>query len=127
VVAPVVKVRGLSRLTRTMKAAEADLSELNTVHAKVAALVAASAASRAPRRSGRLAASVRGSKARRRASVTAGYAKSVPYAGPIHWGWPARNIEPQPFIYDAAQSTETAWLGVYTAGLNDIIDRVQGA
>jgi hypothetical protein len=26
---------------------------------------------------------------------------SVQYAGPIHFGWPARFIKPQPFIYDA--------------------------
>ena len=31
----------------------------------------------------------------------AGGGKEVPYAGPIHFGWPARRIKPQPFFYDA--------------------------
>jgi hypothetical protein len=31
------------------------------------------------------------------AGIAAGN-RSVPYAGPIHWGWPKRNIRKNPFI-----------------------------
>ena len=30
---------------------------------------------------------------------------SLIYAPVIHWGWPKRNIRPQPFVLDAALET----------------------
>ena len=56
----------------------------------------------------------------------AGGAK-VPYAGPIHWGWPDRNIEPHPFIADTAGETEQTWLPIYEQDLQRICDSVKGA
>jgi hypothetical protein len=32
---------------------------------------------------------------------------SVPYAHPIHWGWPARNIVGQPWLEDAMNDEQT--------------------
>lgn len=52
---------------------------------------------------------------------------AVPYAGPIHWGWPSHNIEPQPFIAAAAQDTEPQWLGLYERDVQRTLDRVKGA
>jgi hypothetical protein len=51
----------------------------------------------------------------------------VPYAGPIHWGWPARHIKAQPWIYDAAQNSAEQWTGLYLAALEKIIDGIEGA
>lgn len=53
--------------------------------------------------------------------------KSKPYAGPIHWGWPARNIKPNMFVVDAAKRSERIWFQTYVDGLNEILDRVEGA
>jgi hypothetical protein len=61
----------------------------------------------------------------RRARVVAGRA-SVPYAPPIHWGWPARNIAAQPFVSQAAQATESQWLPVYLHDVQQALDRVKG-
>lgn len=119
----VVKVDGLARLRRDLRKLGSDLSDLKAANAAVAALVAAAAAARAPRRSGRLAASVRGNRAVSRATVSAGRA-TLPYAGPIHYGWPARGIEPQPFVHDAAQATETAWLGIYSTAVDKAVESV---
>lgn len=102
-----------------------DLTDLKDVNASVAQLVATRAEQRAPRRSGRLAASVRGNRAVSRATVLAGRA-TVPYAGPIHWGWPKRGIEAQPFMTEAAQETEPVWIELYEAGIDRATDRVAG-
>jgi hypothetical protein len=50
----------------------------------------------------------------------------VPYAGPIHWGWPSRGIAAQPFVSDAAVRTETVWLPIYAAELQRLADRAGG-
>lgn len=121
----VVQVRGLRELRRDLRKIGDDLRDLKAVNAAVAALVAVAGTSRAPRRTGRLAGSVRGNRAAGRATVSAGGA-SVPYAGPIHWGWPARGIEAQPFLSDAALATESAWLPLYEAGIEKALDRVAG-
>lgn len=120
-----VSVAGLGKLRRALREAGVSVEDLKDAHAAVSQLVAAAAASRAPRRSGRLAASVRGTRAAGKASVLAG-GSAVPYAAPIHWGWPARHIAAQPFASDAATQTESAWLPVYAAELERIADAVGG-
>lgn len=122
---PTVRVLGERELKRTLRRAGRDLDEVKDAHRKAAAFVANAAAARAPRRTGALASTVRGNNAARKATVSAGRAR-VPYAGPIHWGWPARNITAQPFIADAAQDTEPAWVRLYLDDIKDIIGKVRG-
>jgi hypothetical protein len=121
-----VEVVGRARLVRTLRQAGHDVEDLKDAHQAVAAVVAAAAAATAPRRTGKLAASVRGNRAVGRAVVRAGRA-SVPYAGPVHWGWPSRNIAAQPFVAEAAQVTEPVWLALYENGVVKALDRVKGA
>lgn len=122
---PLVTVDGLPKLRRALRQLEQDADDLKDANARAAAVVAAAAAARAPRRTGTLAGSVRGSRAASRASVRAGGAR-VPYAGPVHWGWPARGIKEQPFIVDAAQATEPIWLPAYERDLARAVDKVGG-
>lgn len=124
-VTPVVTVDGLGDLRRALRKLGEDAADLKEANAAVAAFVANVAAGRAPRRSGRLGASVRGNRAVSRARVTAG-GGVAPYAGPIHWGWPARHIEGDPFVIDAAQSTQDVWLALYVRDLDRLTDRVGG-
>lgn len=123
---PVVEVDGGRRLRSTLRKAGSDLGELKAAHAAAAALVTAAAQARAPRRSGTLAGSVRGSGTKTAAIVRAGGAR-VPYAQPIHWGWPARHITANPFITEAAQATEPAWADTYRREVDRILDDVKGA
>lgn len=120
-----IDVDGARELRRDLRRMGDDLADLKDAHAAAAALVAAEAGRRAPKRTGRLAASVRGNRAISRATVSAGRA-SIPYAGPIHWGWAAHNIDPNPFVSDAATATEPAWLALYTAGIDRATGRVAG-
>lgn len=121
---PVVQIIGARQLRRTLRAAGQDMSDLKRVHAEVGRIVVA--ASSAPTRTGKLAASIRAGAAATSATVRAGGAR-VPYAGPIHWGWPARGITAQPFLTEAAQQTEPRWTEVYLTEVNRIIDQVTGA
>lgn len=121
-----IKVEGGARLRRTLRQAGADLGDLAAAHSATARMVAAAGRARAPKVTGRLAGTVRPSGTKTKAVVRAGFAR-VPYAGPIHWGWPARNITAQPFLSDAATSTEPAWQQIYLDALDRTISRVEGA
>lgn len=121
-----IKVEGGARLRRTLRQAGSDLQDLAAAHAATAQLVAAAGRARAPKVSGRLAGTIRPSGTKTKAVVRAGFAR-VPYAGPIHWGWPSRNISAQPFLSDAATSTEPAWQNIYMQAVDKAISKVEGA
>lgn len=123
---PTVEVQGLGKLRRSLKQAGMNLDDLKKVHADIARTVAERAAMRAPRRSGALAESIRYSGTNRAAVVRAGYA-SIPYGGPIHWGWPSRHIKAQPFIYNAAGELHDPIERMYLTALQQIIDDIEGA
>lgn len=121
-----IRVEGLDELARSMKRAGADIEELKDAHYRAAQIVASRAAQIAPKRSGKLAGSIRPTRQVRRARVVAGRS-SVPYAAPIHWGWPSHNITAQPFMSDAAQQTESDWVAAYMADVQTALDKVKGA
>jgi len=123
---PVFQVEGGPELRRTLRRAGDDLTDLKEAHARAAQIVTPAAQAGAPHRTGRLAATVRGAGQKTAALIRAGYA-SVPYAGVIEWGWPARSIVAQAFIGTAARATETTWREAYLAQVQDILDRVKGA
>ena len=119
---PVVTVVGARELRKALKAVEGGLDDLKATHDKIAQIVAPAGRRGAPRRTGRLAGSVRGSGTKTQAVVRAGGAR-LPYGGPIHWGWPARNIGAQPFLTDAGRETEPTWTGIYHDDTQKLIDR----
>ena len=123
---PTVQVDGARELRRTLKRADDDLGDLKDANQRAGQLVANAASQRAPRRTGALAGVIRASRAAASATVKAGGAR-VPYAGVIHWGWPARNIQAQPFLSDAATSTEAQWLPIYESDIDRIVHRIEGA
>ena len=123
---PVVEVRGARELRRTMRRAGADMTELKAVHREAGSIVDHRARGNAPRRTGRLAASERVGATQTASIIRAGY-KRTPYAGPIHWGWPARHITAQPWITEAAQATEPLWTARFQQAIERILDKIKGA
>jgi HK97 gp10 family phage protein len=121
----VVQVVGVKELRATMKKAGEDLADLKAIHQAAGNIVVAVAQQLAPKRSGALAGTIRATRQAAGVAVKAGSA-SVPYAGPIHWGWRARNITGNPFLTDAAAQTEEQWVSLYYAELEKIIERVEG-
>lgn len=121
----VVSIRGLSRLAKTMKKAEMDLSQLKDLNRAAAGVVEDAASSATPRVSGALASTLRSTGTNSAGVVRAGR-KAVPYAGVIHWGWPAKNIKAQPWLVDAAKRSEPVWLDTYLDGINKILNNIEG-
>jgi hypothetical protein len=52
---------------------------------------------------------------------------TVPYAAPIHWGWRARGISPQPFLTQGIEASQPQWTAAYEKGLQSDLDRINGA
>ena len=47
----------------------------------------------------------------------------VLYAGAIHFGWPARRIKPQPFIYDALDGRRNEVAQLYATRIDQLVRR----
>lgn len=122
---PQVEVKGAKELRKQLKAAGDDLGDLKATHKKIAQIVEFDALQLAPVVTGGLVASIRASGTQTSAIVRAGR-KSAPYAGPIHWGWPARNITAQPFLVDAQEAKYEDWMQEYTQMVDKALNKVAG-
>lgn len=80
------KVEGLNKVVRDLQTFGLEVDDLKDAFSAIAREGAEVAAGFAPRRTGRLADSIRGNRAKSKAVVTAGK-KAVPYAGPQNYGW----------------------------------------
>lgn len=121
---PQVEVIGIKQLRRTLKGAARELEDLRAANAAAAAIVAGAARARTPVKTGRLKSTIRSSGTKTAGVVRAGY-KSVPYGGPIHWGWPKRHIAARYFISDPARATEPEWVPLYTRLVDEVLDGVR--
>jgi hypothetical protein len=117
-----VKVEGLRDLKRDLKRLAGDAADLKAANAAASAMVAAAARGSAPRATGRLAGTVKGTATVAGVSVRV----AAPYAGVVHYGWPARGVPARPFVIDAAQRTEPAWLALYLADLDRAVAKLAG-
>lgn len=118
-----IDVQGLKPLVKDLRQA-GDKEALDAIKAgnKAAAeIVAEQSKFEVPERSGKLKASIRAAGTLRAGLVRAGKA-SVPYAGPIHFGWPRRHIKPQPFIYEAADKRIGEVVEAYAQRIQSVID-----
>jgi hypothetical protein len=97
--------------------------DLKAVHQALAAPLVALARLEAPTREGELAGSIRASASKRALGLRAGN-RGVPYAGPIHWGWPRRNISPNPFLIRARDELAPQVADSYLRRVNELIDAV---
>jgi hypothetical protein len=117
-----VEVQGGPQLRRAFRRMGDRAGDLAEVHDDAARIVEDEAESLVPVLSGRLRETIRRSKRKTGASVLAGRSL-VPYAGPIHFGWRARNIEPQPFLYDALDRRRTEVASRYAEGVESLVRR----
>lgn len=112
-----VRIEGLNKVVRALIEMGLEVDDLKDAFAKISQEAASKAAEAAPRRTGRLAGDVRGNRAKSKAVVTAGRA-SVPYAGPINYGWPARGIEPARFMQKADEQMQPVALRLLEDDIN---------
>jgi hypothetical protein len=123
---PVYEVRGGRALRKGLRTAGDDLSDLKTVHRQAATIAAGGARARVPRRSSRLANTIRAAGTKTAAIVRVGNNTSVRYAGPIHWGWFRRHIHDNPFASAGAQATEPRWVPLYEQYADTALDKIKG-
>lgn len=100
-----VKIEGLSKVQRDLRKLSTDALDLNKTefletNKRVAEIIIGESKKYVPVLTGALAESIRNASTKKAAKVRAGNV-GVPYAGPIHFGWPSRAIKPNPFFYDA--------------------------
>jgi hypothetical protein len=114
-----VSVKGLREVTRSFKQYEGAVDDLKEANAAISSKVAQSAVATTPKLTGQLASTVRGNRAVQRVQLKAGGART-PYAGIIEYGWPAKNIEAQPFLRRAAWTNRDYIVQQYSANLEQI-------
>lgn len=115
-----VRVEGLGKAMRQLSAAGANADELRDLMQEIGGLVVNAA--NPPRASGTLAATVRPGRGKTKAVVRAGGARA-PYAGVIHYGWPARNIAPNPFLTNALNAQRSAIFQALDNGIADLLEK----
>lgn len=119
-----IQVDGLRELTKSLRAVDRTLPrELTAIHKRIAQPIATRANQTVPRRTGRLAGSIRPLGSQRSAQVAAGR-KNIPYAGVIHFGWPRHNIDPQPFLFTAIEAEHEETVVNYQREIETFLDRV---
>lgn len=123
----VVAVSGERELRKRLRAVEGGMQKLKDEHRWIADFVLSKSSPGTPRRSGRLAGTGRASGTGTASVVRFGRGASVPYAGPVHYGWPARNIQPHPWVITAALGTERTWVAHYENTIRDLVERTPGA
>lgn len=120
-----IKVEGQRELRKSLRQAGDDLEDLKAAHKAAAEIAAGGSRPLTPARSGTLQGTVRAGGTKTSAVLRAGK-KAVPYAGPIHWGWPNRGIEPQSFLADGAKNTESQWVELFHQALDKALKKVKG-
>jgi len=131
-----IEVQGARELRRTLKAAGVDLGDLKASHKQAATIAAHASAALAPKKSGRLAATIRASGTTTAGIIRTG-TKAVPYAPAVHWGrhyWPNRSharrtrseVRAQPFLSDGATSSEGRWLPIYEHTVEKALAQIKG-
>jgi hypothetical protein len=113
-----LKVEGLSRTIRALSKAGADAQDMKDLMHRIGNLVVRAA--KVPVLTGRLSGTVRAGRGKTKAVVRAGGART-PYAGVVHYGWPARNIEPNEFLVEALNRERSDVLQALDAGLDELL------
>lgn len=116
-----VRVAGLKEVQYSLHKLGKDArNEMKPAHKAAAELVVYKARPMSPVRTGALRDTLR-SFARQRSGVVRAGDVSVPYAGPIVFGWPVRGIRANPFIYQAADARRTEIVALYEKRMAELI------
>jgi len=117
-----IKVEGLTELRVGLKQLDDKMpKELNKVAKASAEVVRDEAKQIVPRRSGKLAGSIKTS-----GTAKGGFVKSggLEYHRVIHFGWARHNIRPQPFLYDARDSREAEVIEKFEREVAALVNKV---
>jgi hypothetical protein len=119
-----LRVVGAKELAASLNKAAREVADLHDGFDEAGRIASAAGQSTAPRRTGRLAGSVRANPEGRNSTVITA---PVVYAVPIHWGRPAHHIEANPFLVRGVDRSESQWLAAIEADAQRVCDQVKGA
>jgi hypothetical protein len=122
-----IKITGLSEVQRNLQKLSTDALDLNKTefletNKQVAEIVINESKKYVPFLTGALAAAIRNASTKKSAKVRAGNV-AVPYAGPIHFGWPARSIKPNTFLYEAIDARKSEVANRYSELVSDLVTK----
>lgn len=120
---PEIGVIGLRETIRTLEQLGVEVSDLKEAMHRVGNIVVDEAKQNVNSVSGRLAGSIRSSKAKGGVTIRAGGAR-VPYAGVNHFGWPSRNYAANQFIYDASEAKQQQVVQTLSDEINEIMRQI---
>lgn len=115
-----LRVEGLAKTLRAMEQAGAAAENMRDLMQAIGMIVVHAARPNTPVLTGRLSTTARPGRGKTKAVVRAGGAR-IPYAGVIHYGWPARNIAAQPFLSDALSRNRSKVLDALDEGIGDLL------
>lgn len=118
-----ILVEGAARLAATLKRAGLDMADLKDSNQKAGQVVGDEGKSRAPRRTGRLAGSIRPSRMASGVVVRAG-GGSIRYARFAEFG--SKKIVAHHYLYGAVDAKADEVLEIYWDGVEDALAKVQG-
>ncbi len=117
-----IKVQGLKELTAGFKKIDDSmLPQLKKVSKDSADVVATEARGLAPKRTGRLAASIKSSGTQAGGSIRSG---GLAYHRVIHFGWARHNIKPQPFLYNALDKRHDEVIAKFEREVQVLVNKV---
>lgn len=114
-----VRVHGLRETVRSLERLGIEAADLKAAFKRIGALVQHEAQTLAPKKSGRLAASIKPSNTKNKSIIRAGGARVV-YAGVQHYGG-YNNIKPHPFLTEAVGRNQSKAVDLMDEELNRLI------
>jgi len=97
-----ITIQGVKEVTDSLNKLARDLQSNIELNKELSTTLSQKASAMAPKLTGALASSVIGNPSAEKAQIIAGSA-AVPYAGVQEYGWPERNIRPQPYLNPAVK------------------------
>lgn len=116
-----VRIDGLKAVQKKLRQAGADAESMSELMHSIGTIVVN--ASAPPVLSGALKGTIRAGRGKTKAVVRAGYATRAPYAGVIHYGFPARHIRPQPFLVTALHANHARIFAALENGMDDLLKK----
>ena len=114
-----VRVEGLNRVVRKLNQAGADAEQMRSLMHSLGQIVVDGA--HPPHLTGRLAGTIRAGRGKTKAVVRAGGARTAPYAGVIHYGWPARGIAARPYLTESLRARQAQIYDALERGINQLL------
>lgn len=116
-----IEIDGLRQVQKALKdVSQESRDDMKETHRQAGQIIVDAAQPLIPVQSGGLLASIKSAPIQRQGRVRLGSA-AILYAGPIHFGWPAQNISPNPFIYDVLDGRRGEVSKLYEERLDEII------